>query len=34
MCPSLGCGCVDGVDGQWVGGLDKGLEGWGGAVSV
>ena len=27
----LGCG---GVGGEWVGGLDQGLEGWGGVMSV
>ena len=25
---------VGGVDGEWVGGLDLGLEGWGGVMSV
>ena len=28
----FGCGGVDGVAGEWVGGLDQGLEGWGGVV--
>ena len=31
VCLCFGCG---GVDGEWVGGLDRGLEGWGGVVSV
>ena len=30
----LGCGGVGGVGGEWVGGLDQGLEGWGGVISV
>ena len=29
-----GCGCVGGVGGEWVGGLDKGRERWGGVMSV
>ena len=31
VCLYLGCG---GVGGEWVGGLDQGLEGWGGVISV
>ena len=31
VCLCLGCG---GVGGEWVGGLDQGLEGWGGLVCV
>ena len=31
VCLCFGCG---GVGGQWVGGLDQGLEGWGGVMSV
>ena len=27
MCLCFGCGCVGGVGGKWVGGLDQGLEG-------
>ena len=27
-CPCLGCGGLGGVGGEWVGGLDQGLEGW------
>ena len=27
LCLGLGCGCVGGVGGEWVGGLDHGLEG-------
>ena len=30
----LGCGCVGGLDGYWVWGLDQGLEEWGGVVCV
>ena len=26
----FGCGCVGGVGGEWVGGLDQGRERWGG----
>ena len=26
--------CLVGVGGEWVGGLDHGLEGWGGVMSV
>ena len=28
MCLCFGCGGVGGVGGEWVGGLDQGLEGW------
>ena len=28
VCLCFGCGGVGGVGGQWVGGLDQGLEGW------
>ena len=28
------CGGVGGVGGEWVGGLDKGRERWGGVMSV
>ena len=31
MCLCFGCG---GVGGEWVGGLDKGRERWGGVMSV
>ena len=31
MCLCFGCG---GVVGEWVGGLDQGLEWWGGLMSV
>ena len=31
VCLCFGCGCVGG---KWVGGLDQGLEGWGGVMSV
>ena len=31
VCPCFGCG---GVCGEWVGGLEYGLEGWGGVMSV
>ena len=34
MCLCFGCGGVGGVGGEWVGGLDKGRERWGGVVSV
>ena len=27
MCPWFGCGGVGGVDGEWVGDYDQGLEG-------
>ena len=30
VCLCLGCGGVGGVGGEWVRGLDQGLEGWGG----
>ena len=30
----LRCGGVGGVGGEWVGGLDQGLEAWGGVMSV
>ena len=28
VCPCFGCDGVGGVGGEWVGDLDKGLEGW------
>ena len=28
------CGTLGGVGGHWIGGLDQGLEGWGGVMSV
>ena len=34
VCLCLSCGSVGGVGGEWVGGLDQGLEGWGGVMSV
>ena len=34
MCLCFGCGGVGGVGGEWVGGLDKGRERWGGVMSV
>ena len=34
VCLCLGCGGVCGVGGKWVWGLDEGLEGWGGVMSV
>ena len=34
VCLCFGCGGVGGVGGEWVGGLDKGLERWGGVMSV
>ena len=34
MCLCFGCGGVGGVGGEWVGGLDKGRERWGGGMSV
>ena len=34
MCLCFGCGGVGGVGGEWVGGLDRGLERWGGVMSV
>ena len=33
-CMCLGCGGVCGLGGEWVGGLDQGLDGWGGVMSV
>ena len=30
VCLCLDCGGVGGVGGEWLGGLDQGLEGWGG----
>ena len=34
VCLYLCCGGVGGVGGEWVGGLDHGLEGCGGVMSV
>ena len=34
VCLCFGCGGVDGVSGECVGGLDQGLEGWGGVMFV
>ena len=34
VCLCFGCGGVCGVGGEWIGGLDQGLEGWGGVMSV
>ena len=34
MCLCFGCGGVGGVGGEWVRGLDRGLERWGGVMSV
>ena len=34
MCMCLARGGVGGVGGEWVGGLDKGRERWGGVMSV
>ena len=34
MCLCFGCGGVGDVGGEWVGGLDKGRERWGGVMSV
>ena len=34
MCLCFGCGGVGGVGGEWVRGLDKGRERWGGVMSV
>ena len=34
LCLCLGCGGVGGVSGQLVRGLDQGLEGWDGVMSV
>ena len=33
VCLCFGCGGVCGVGGEWVGGLDQGLEGWDGVMS-
>ena len=34
MCLCFGCGGVGGVGGEWVGGLARGRERWGGVMSV
>ena len=34
MCLCFGYGGVGGICGEWVGGLDQGLEEWGGVMSV
>ena len=34
VCLYFGFGGVGGVGREWVGGLDQGLEGWGGVMSV
>ena len=34
VCLCFGCGGVGDVDGEWVGGLDQGLDGWCGVMSV
>ena len=34
VCLCFGCGGVDGVGGEWVGGLDQGREWWGAVMSV
>ena len=34
VCLCFGCGGVGGVGGEWIGGLDHGLEGCGGVMSV
>ena len=34
VCLYFGCVGVGGVGGEWVGGLDQGLEGWGGVMFV
>ena len=34
VCLCFGCGGVGGVGGEWVWGLDQGLDGWGGLMSV
>ena len=34
LCLCFGCGDVDGVDREWVRGLEQGLEGWGGVMSL
>ena len=34
VCLCLGCSAVGSVSGEWVGGLEHGLEVWGGVMSV
>ena len=34
VCRCFDCGGVGGLGGEWVGGLDQVLEGWGGVISV
>ena len=34
VCLCFTCGSVSGVGGEWVGGLDQGLVGWGGVMFV
>ena len=34
VCLCTGCGGVCGVGGEWVGGLDQDMEGWGAVMSV
>ena len=34
VCLYVGCGGAGGVGGDWVGGLDQGLEGWCGVMPV
>ena len=34
VCPCFGCSGLSDVVGEWVGGLDQGLGGWGGVMSV
>ena len=34
VCLCLGCGCVGGVDGEWVGSLDQSMDAWGGVMYV
>ena len=34
VCLCFGCDGVGGVCGEWVGGLDQGMEGWGCVMSV
>ena len=34
VCLCFGCGGVGGVGGEWVGGLNQSLEGWGGVMSL
>ena len=34
VCLCFGCGGVDGVGGEWVGGLDQGREQWGGVICL